>query len=83
MVAINGKNLRGSTNPTENKSAIGCFFYEDDLLMKSGNSAVNFSIINKMALALLEKEKSTKVSKSSKRLTTALDDEYRSLVLKC
>jgi hypothetical protein len=51
--------------------------------MKSGNSVVNFSIVNKMALALLDKEKSTKMSKRSKRLTAALDDGYRSLVLKC
>jgi hypothetical protein len=58
-------------------------FNEDALPMKSGNSAVNFSIVNKMALALLDKEKSTKMSKRSKRLTAALDDEYRSLVLKC
>jgi hypothetical protein len=34
-------------------------------------------------LALLDKEKSTKMSKRSKRLTAALDDDYRSLVLKC
>jgi predicted transposase YbfD/YdcC len=58
-------------------------FNEDALLMKSGNSAVNFSIISKMALALLDKEKSTKMSKPSKRLTAALNDEYRSLLLKC
>lgn len=63
--------------------ALDVLFNEDALLMKSGNSAVNFSIVNKMALALLDKEKSTKMSKRSKRLTAALDDEYRSLVLKC
>ncbi len=63
--------------------SLDVLFNEDDLLMKSGNSAVNFSIFNKMALALLDKEKSTKMSKRSKRLTAALDDEYRSLVLKC
>jgi hypothetical protein len=34
-------------------------------------------------LAFLDKEKSTKMSKQSKRLTAALDGEYRSLVLKC
>ena len=58
-------------------------FNEDALLMKSGNSAVNFSIVNKMALALVDRERSTKMSKPSKRLTAALDDDYRSLVLKC
>lgn len=63
--------------------SLDVLFSEDALLMKSGNSAVNFSIVNKMALALLDKEKSTKMSKPSKRLTAALNDEYRSLVLKC
>jgi len=63
--------------------SLDVLFNEDTLLMKSGNSAVNFSIVNKMALALLDKEKSTKMSKPSKRLAAALDDEYRSLVLKC
>jgi predicted transposase YbfD/YdcC len=63
--------------------SLDVLFNEDALLMKSGNSIVNFSIVNKMALALLDKEKSTKMSKRSKRLTAALDDGYRSLVLKC
>jgi len=57
-------------------------FNEDDLLMKKGNSAVNFSMVNKMALAILEREKSTKMSKPSKRLRAALDDEYRTLLIK-
>lgn len=63
--------------------SLDVLFNEDALLMKSGNSAVNFSIINKMALTLLDREKSTKMSKPIKRLTAALDDDYRSLVLKC
>jgi len=63
--------------------SLDVLFNEDALLMKQGNSAVNFSIINKMALGLLDQEKSTKKSKPQKRLTAALDDDYRSLVLKC
>jgi len=63
--------------------SLDVIFNEDALLMKSGNSAVNFSIVSKMALAMLDKEKSTKMSKPLKRLTAALNDEYRSLVLKC
>lgn len=63
--------------------SLDVLFNEDTLLMKSGNAAVNFAIVNKMALALLEKEKSTKMSKPSKRLTAALNDDYRSLVLNC
>ena len=57
-------------------------FQEDSSLMKKGNSAINFSLVKKMALALLEREKSTKMSKPSKRLKAALDDDYRSLILK-
>jgi len=57
-------------------------FDEDASLKKKGNSSINFSLINKMALALLEREKSTKMSKPSKRMKAALDDDYRSLLLK-
>jgi predicted transposase YbfD/YdcC len=57
-------------------------FDEDASLKKNGNSAINFSLINKMALALLDREKSTKMSKPSKRMKAALDDDYRSLILK-
>ena len=62
--------------------ALDVIFKEDGSLMKKGNSAINFSIVSKMALAMLEREKSTKMSKPSKRLKAALDDEYRSLILK-
>ena len=62
--------------------ALDVIFKEDGTLMKKGNSAINFSLINKMALAMLEREKSTKMSKPSKRLKAALDDDYRHLVLK-
>lgn len=57
-------------------------FDEDASLKKKGNSAINFSLINKMAIALLEKEKSTKMSKPSKRMRAALDDQYRDLIIK-
>lgn len=62
--------------------ALDVIFKEDASLMKKGNSAINFSIVNKMALAMLEREKSTKMSKPSKRLKAALDDDYRNLILK-
>lgn len=62
--------------------ALDVIFNEDDSLLKKGYSAVNFSLVSKMALALLEREKSTKMSKPSKRLKAALDDDYRSLILK-
>jgi predicted transposase YbfD/YdcC len=58
-------------------------FNEDKLLKKKDNSAINFNIVLKVALSLLEKESSLKVSKKRKRLNAALDDSYREKVLKC
>lgn len=58
-------------------------FNEDSSLKKKDNSAVNFNIITKVALALLEKEQSMKASKNGKRQNAALDDSYREKILKC
>ena len=57
-------------------------FKEDTSLKKKGDSPMNFNIITKIALALIEREKSTKMSKNSKRLKAALDDKYRTEILK-
>jgi predicted transposase YbfD/YdcC len=57
-------------------------FKEDDSLKKKGNSPMNFNIITKIALTLIDREKSTKMSKNSKRLTAALDDKYRTKIFK-
>lgn len=57
-------------------------FKEDNSLKKKGNSPMNFNIITKIALAVIEREKSTKMSKNSKRLKAALDDKYRMKILK-
>ena len=57
-------------------------FKEDASLKKKGNSPMNFNIITKIGLALIEREKSTKMSKNSKRLRAALDDKYRTKILK-
>jgi len=57
-------------------------FKEDASLKKKGNSAINYNIMIKLALALIEKEKSQKISKPAKRFTAALDDNYRDLILK-
>lgn len=62
--------------------SLDVIFKEDASLKKTESSALNFNIITKMALSLLEQEKSSKKSKPSKRLLAALDDEYRSKVLK-
>ncbi len=57
-------------------------FKEDASLKKKGNSPMNFNIITKIALTLIEREKSTKMSKNSKRLRAALDDKYRTKIFK-
>ena len=63
--------------------SLDVLFKEDASLKKNGNSAINYNIILKLALAMLEKEKSKKASKPVKRLTAALDDKYRERILKC
>lgn len=58
-------------------------FNEDSSLKKKDNSAINFNIVTKIALSLLEKEQTMKASKKGKRENAALDDRYREKVLKC
>ncbi len=58
-------------------------FKEDASLKKKGNSAMNYNIILKLALAMIDKEKSRKQSKPIKRLHAAWNDKYRSKILKC
>jgi predicted transposase YbfD/YdcC len=58
-------------------------FKEDGALKKKGNSALNYNIIAKMALTMIDKEKETKKSKPNKRMLAALDDDYRAKILKC
>ena len=58
-------------------------FNEDSSLKKKDNSAINFNIVTKMALTLLEKEQTMKASKKGKRENAALDDRYREKILKC
>jgi len=58
-------------------------FKEDGALKKKENSPLNFNIIAKMALTLIDNEKETKKSKPNKRMLAALDDDYRSKILKC
>lgn len=57
--------------------SLDVIFKEDASLKKKGHSALNFNIIAKMGLTLIDKEKSTKKSKPSKRMMAALDDNYR------
>ena len=59
------------------------FFNVDNLLKKKDDSAINFNIVLKVALALLEKESSLNVSKKRKMLKAPLHDRYREKVHKC
>ncbi|WP_185956464.1 ISAs1 family transposase [Changchengzhania lutea] len=52
-------------------------FEEDYARKRTGNSAENFNLILKMALLLVNKEKTFKKSKNNKRLKALLDREYR------
>jgi predicted transposase YbfD/YdcC len=56
-------------------------FKEDLSLKKKGNSALNFNIINKIAINLLDKDIQSKKSKPIKRQTAAMDDAYREKLL--
>ncbi len=56
-------------------------FKEDGQLKRKGNSAENFNVIAKVALGLIENEKTVKLSKPLKRLKAAIDDAYREIIL--
>lgn len=57
-------------------------FQEDFQLKRKGNSVENYNIIAKVALSLIDNEKSTKKSKPLKRLRASLSDSYREKVMK-
>ncbi len=57
------------------------WFYEDKSPNKKDNSPANFNMVRKVALSLLEKEKTTKGSKNTKRGKTAINDDYRNKIL--
>jgi predicted transposase YbfD/YdcC len=63
--------------------SLDVIFKEDDSLKKKGNSPLNFGFITKMALTLLEKEPTPKLSKPVKRFKAALDDDFREKILNC
>ena len=56
-------------------------FREDAALKKKGNAALNYQIIAKMALAMIERESESGLSKPKKRQRAALDDDFRSVLL--
>ena len=51
-------------------------FSEDDSRKRIGNSAQNFSMINKIALNLIKNEKTAKQGVKGKRFKAALDNQY-------
>lgn len=61
--------------------SLDVIFKEDGSLKKKDNSPVNFNIVRKVALSLLEKDTTIKKSKNVKRLKASLDDKYRAKLL--
>ena len=61
--------------------SLDVLFGEDRSLKKKGNSAINFNIIAKTALALIEKEPTPKRSRVQKMKKCAFDDSFREKVL--
>lgn len=57
-------------------------FNEDKSSKRKDNSAANFNIITKMAMTLIDREKTAKASMGKKRLKAAWNDSYRECVLK-
>ncbi|MEI7597675.1 MAG: ISAs1 family transposase [Bacteroidota bacterium] len=51
-------------------------FHEDDSRKRAGNSAQNFSVVNKIALNKLKNEKTLKASIMTKRLNAGWDEAY-------
>ena len=56
-------------------------FKEDNSLKKKGNSPLNYNIIAKMALTIIEKETESKSSKRKKENGQLWDDEFRSILI--
>jgi len=57
-------------------------FKEDNQLKRKGNSVENFNMMTKVALALIDNEKSTKKSKPTKRFKASINDKYREMIMK-
>lgn len=57
-------------------------FREDGQLKRKGNSTENYNVIAKVALGLVDNEKTKNLTKPLKRLRASIDDSYRELILK-
>lgn len=56
-------------------------FNEDKSLKKKDNAPINFNIVRKAALTMIEKDDYIKKSKNTRRLKAALDDKYRTKII--
>jgi hypothetical protein len=56
-------------------------FAEDFNRKRAGHASQNFSLINKIALTLLKKDKTKKVGVKSKRKGAAWDEDYLLTIL--
>lgn len=56
-------------------------FREDHSRIRKGNGAQNFAILRRLALSLLQRERSAKVGVKAKRLKAALNEDYLLKVL--
>lgn len=56
-------------------------FHEDDSQKRNENAVINFSALNKIALATLKRETDVKLGVKSKRLKAAMNSEYLEKIL--
>ena len=56
-------------------------FREDDSRIRTGNAAQNMTVLRHMALNLLKREQSTKISLRGKRLKAGWDEDYLAQIL--
>lgn len=61
--------------------SLDVLFKEDQSLKKKGNSAKNFNIITKMALCMIEKEPTPKLSRIGKMKKCAYNESFREKVM--
>lgn len=57
-------------------------FGEDKSRKRKDNSAINFNMITKIAMAMIKNDKDKKTSMIKKRYKAALDQKYREIILK-
>ncbi|HIQ38350.1 MAG TPA: ISAs1 family transposase, partial [Desulfocapsa sulfexigens] len=58
-------------------------FREDELRIREGNVAENFTVLRHFALNLLKQEKTAKVGIKNRRLMAGWDNDYLPKVLMC